>query len=156
MGGLKVYIEGSGTGLRGYIAVTTRWNYFSSSRYSNIRLQLQKVCRQTYFEVTPFIYTLNTFGFDKVSVFDRWTKSLAFGQLQLVTSIHVPCSYFRLYQKGARRTFTNKFPHIKCIRLNENCIYCLGGSWGEAKETGKTRIVKQVLEREGDGVVVEW
>lgn len=121
----------------------------------SVAFHLHQVSRQAYFEVAPFIYTLNTFSFECVSVMDRWIKNCAFGHMQLVTSVNVAFQYFRLYLEGFRRTFRTKFPNIKRIGICKISIHILR-RMGESVEESKDRIIKQVHEREGDGVVVEW
>jgi hypothetical protein len=106
-------------------------------------------------EVSSLVYTLNTFTFDYVRVMDRWIKNRPVGQTQFVTSVNIPFQYFNLYVQDFRRTFRKKFPHIKRIGIC-NFSVAIRRRMGETTEEAKERIVKQVHQREGDRVAVEW
>ncbi|KAF2442322.1 hypothetical protein P171DRAFT_65653 [Karstenula rhodostoma CBS 690.94] len=154
VGGLEIHIKEIGTYCPPWLSYGTRpigakESIFKCPRFT---FHLHQVSRQAYFEVSPFIYTLNTFSFDGVMIMDRWIKIRALGQMQLVTSINIPFGYFSLYIQGFRRIFRKKFPNIKRIGIYEHSNPRLG----ETKEETKEYIVKQVHLREGDGVMVEW
>ncbi|KAL1603993.1 hypothetical protein SLS60_005585 [Paraconiothyrium brasiliense] len=126
-----------------------------SEKLSRPTFHLHKVCRQAYVETAPLIYTLNTFGFYKVSAMDRWIKLRPIGQLQLITSIEVPFSYFSLYIQGLRTKFRKRFPNLKRIGLDE-----YGATHATKKDEtvqeSKPAIANILKEREGDDVEVEW
>jgi hypothetical protein len=87
---------------------------------------LPRTCRQMYVETSPYIYTLNTFGFESVAVFDRWTKNRALGQRRLVASIDMPYDYMHLYRGGFGRTFRQKFENIKPSALTNTLQSSVG------------------------------
>ncbi|KAK7178872.1 hypothetical protein PSPO01_15057 [Paraphaeosphaeria sporulosa] len=157
VGGLEIHITGVGVLVSAQLSYGTRpiGSRGYLLKHPRVAFHMHQVSRQAYFEVAPFIYTLNTFSFDYVGVMDRWIKNRAFGQMQFVTSINIPSQYHGLYIQGFRRTFRKKFPNIKRIGI---CHYSVlvRRRMGETIEETKDRIVKQVHEREGDGVVVEW
>jgi hypothetical protein len=95
-------------------------------RPSNPATHFPRTCRQMYVETSPYIYTLNTFGFESVAVFDRWTKNRALGQRRLVASIDMPYDYMHLYRGGFGRTFRQKFENIKPSALTNTLQSSVG------------------------------
>ncbi|KAJ4296249.1 beta transducin [Kalmusia sp. IMI 367209] len=121
--------------------------YPLSKDYIKPTFHLHEVCRQMYFETSPLIYTLNTFGFSSVEAMDHWIKNRPTGQLRLVDSIDVPMDYLRLYNHGFRMTFRKEFPCIK--RIGVDILL------DETLDDSKERILKKMHECEGDDLIVE-
>jgi hypothetical protein len=117
---------------------------------------LSPTCRQLYVEASPYIYTLNTFGFDSLAVFDRWTKNRALGQRKLVASIDMPYDYMHLYRGGFRHSFRQKFENIKRIGVDEHVAIFSRKSKNDSVEDAKMRIMKFVQGKEDRDVEVEW
>ncbi|KAL5398192.1 hypothetical protein PMIN06_002992 [Paraphaeosphaeria minitans] len=157
VGGLEINIGEVGTVFPMKLSYATRPIGANKNLINRPRVEfhLHRVSRQTYFEVAPFIYTMNTFSFNFVSIVDRWVKCRALGQIQLVTSVNIPFRYFGLYVQGFRRTFRKKFPNIQRIGICEFSALRYR-RMGETIQEMKDCIVEQVHVREGDGVVVEW
>ena len=129
--------------------------------------QLPKVCRQTYLESSPYIYTLNTFAFHSLATLDRWIKNRHAGQTHLIASLNIPRTYMRLYRTGLRRPFTSKFPNIAHIGVDNWTLFCdydckrrvPGNTHRGALEVwnqAKADIVAEIRDREGRDMVVNW
>ncbi|KAJ4335492.1 hypothetical protein N0V95_008889 [Ascochyta clinopodiicola] len=129
--------------------------------------QLPRVCRQLYFESSPYVYLLNTFTFYSVAAFDQWIKNRCLGQRRLVTSLDVPRIYTRLYRSGFRRSFRKKFPNIQRIGIDNWTLFCEYNEMRrllENKQVGamniwndaRAKIIAEVREREGQQIIVAW
>ncbi|USP77329.1 hypothetical protein yc1106_04603 [Curvularia clavata] len=79
--------------------------------------ELPLVCRQTYVEASPMIYTLNRFEFYQTRTFDHFIRNRVLGQRCLISCVTVPVGYFQHYLQHRRRPFCSKFPNIERIRV---------------------------------------
>ncbi|KAF2874936.1 hypothetical protein BDV95DRAFT_303514 [Massariosphaeria phaeospora] len=84
--------------------------------------KLPQVCRQTYVETGPLIYSNNTFRFQSGKALDHWIKRRALGQRRRVQSLDIPTVYMSFYQKRRRREFNKTFPDIKRIGVDTESI----------------------------------
>jgi hypothetical protein len=109
-----------------------------------------------YIEISPYIYTLNTFGFDGYTTFDRWIRHRPLGQKRLIASINMPYDYTHLYHDGFRKSFREKFPNIKRIGIDDHVAIFSRTSQETDIEMARQRIVKSVRDKEGANVRVEW
>ena len=117
---------------------------------------LPQVCRQVYVEAAPFVYTLNTFGFDGFVAFDRWVKNRPLGQKRLVNSVNMPYDYMHLYRHGFRKSFCQKFPNIVRIGVDEHVPLFSRTSRYDTLDMAKKRTIEFIQEQEGAEVKVEW
>jgi hypothetical protein len=137
------------------------------SGFARPSFQLAKVCRQMYMEISPLIYTLNTFSLHNLETFDRWIKLRTLGQRRLIASIDVPRTYMRLYRSGFRRNFRQKFPNITRIGFDNWTLYCdfdqdRLSSQNKSKKVvdqwkgARTKIISEIRDKEGEDLVIDW